>query len=297
VDTTAPQTSMDSGPSGTTNDSTPTFGFTSNEAGSTFECRLGGAAFTPCTSPLTTSTLTDGAYTFEVRATDLVGSTDQTPAARSFTVDTTAPQTTIDAGPSGTTNVSTPTFGFSSSETGSSFECRVDNAVFTTCTTPLTTAALGDGLHTFEVRATDAVGNTDQTPASRSFTVATVPVDTSAPSVTCSATPSILKGTGLKSNNHKLIQINTTVTVTDETGGSGAAGFTLVSATSSQADSGLARDDVAGDIQGWTVGTADTGGLVRQERYGTDRVYTLTYQGRDNAGNTATCKTTVTVNK
>ena len=106
-----------------------------------------------------------------------------------------------------------------------------------------------------------------------------------------------MRGTELKSNNHKLITVNTTVTVTDGVGGSGAGGFTLVSVTSSQADSGLARDDVAGDIQGWSVGTADTGGLLRQERYGNDRVYTLTYQGRDIAGNTATCTTTVTVNK
>jgi Ca2+-binding RTX toxin-like protein len=59
-----------------------------------------------------------------------------------------------------------------------SFECRVDGGTWTTCTSPFTTAALGDGAHTFEVRATDSHGNPDATPASRGFTVDTTPPDT-----------------------------------------------------------------------------------------------------------------------
>lgn len=50
-------------------------------------------------------------------------------------------------------------------------------------------------------------------------------------------------------------------------------------------------------LRGWVMGTADTGGLLRQERYSVDRVYTLTYQGSDNAGNTATCQAIVTIKK
>ena len=117
-------------------------------------------------------------------------------------------------------------------------------------------------------------------------------VDDTPPTVTCSASPATLR-----SNRHKLASITATVTVTDEPGGSGADGFTLVSVQSSQADSGLAADDVANDIQGWTVGTANTSGLLRTERYGADRLYTLTYEGRDKAGHTATCRTTVTIKR
>jgi hypothetical protein len=49
------------------------------------------------------------------------------------------------------------------------------------------------------------------------------------------------------------------------------------------------------DIQGWTTGTDDRTGLLRAERYGTTRVYTLTYQAKDSSGNTATCQAMVTV--
>ena len=42
------------------------------------------------------------------------------------------------------------------------------------CTSGHTTAALGDGPHTFEVRTIDPAGNVDPTPASRNFTVNTV---------------------------------------------------------------------------------------------------------------------------
>jgi hypothetical protein len=105
IDSTPPQTSIDSGPAeGTaTNSSSPTFGFSADESASTFQCRLfatGAAApaFTACSGPGDSHTpvpLADGAYTFEVVATDATNNTDPTPAARSFSVDTTAPDTEI----------------------------------------------------------------------------------------------------------------------------------------------------------------------------------------------------------
>ncbi|HEU6444896.1 MAG TPA: Ig-like domain-containing protein, partial [Gaiellaceae bacterium] len=191
VDTVAPQTTIDSGPTGPTNDSTPTFGF-SSEAGATFQCGVDGAAFVSCSSPYTTAALPDGAHSFEVRAIDAAGNVDGSPASRAFAVDTAAPQTTIDSGPSGSTNDSTPTFEFSS-EAGASFQCRVDGAAFAVCASPHTTVALADGAHTFEVRAVDAAGNLDATPAMRSFTVdATAPqtaVDSGPSGLTNDSTP------------------------------------------------------------------------------------------------------------
>ena len=72
-----------------------------------------------CTSPNTTASLADGSHTFEVRAIDVAGNTDPTPDSRTITVDTVAPQTTINSGPSGPTNDSTPTFTFSADQAGS----------------------------------------------------------------------------------------------------------------------------------------------------------------------------------
>jgi hypothetical protein len=87
------------------------------------------------------------------------------------TVDTTPPDTTIASGPTGTVSGSSVRFAFSSSEAGSTFECKLDGAAYSACTSPKDYTNLSNGSHTFEVRATDAAGNTDATPATRTFTI------------------------------------------------------------------------------------------------------------------------------
>jgi hypothetical protein len=90
-DTMPPDTIIDSGPSGITNDPTPTFTFHSTEAGSTFRCdKEGPYGFTPCTSPVTLPHLADGPHVFSVFARDLAGNADASPASRSYTVKTAA---------------------------------------------------------------------------------------------------------------------------------------------------------------------------------------------------------------
>src|SRR5215213_6339582 len=94
--------------------------------------------------------------------------------------DTTPPETTIDSGPSGTVSSTSASFAFSSAEAGSTFECKLDGGNFTSCTSPKSyTGPLSEGSHTFSVRATDAAGNVDATPATRTWTVNTTsPPDT-----------------------------------------------------------------------------------------------------------------------
>jgi hypothetical protein len=178
TDVTPPDTSISTTPAALSNDTTPTFTFNASEA-STFECSVDAAPYAGCTSPFTTATLGDGPHTFQVRAVDLAGNTDPTPSFYAFTVDTTAPETTITAGPDATTADSTPSFMFDSSEAGSSFQCSIDSGGFAPCISGVTIATPDDGPHTFEVRATDPAGNTDPTPASTSFTVDTAAPDTS----------------------------------------------------------------------------------------------------------------------
>jgi hypothetical protein len=166
-DTAVPDTRIDSGPGALTGDASPTFVFSSSEPGAAFQCRVDAAPFAACAMPFTTAVLADGAHSFDVRAVDAAGNADPSPAGRGFTSDTAAPDTTIDSGPAGRTTDLTPSFGFSSTEPGSSFECRVDAAAFAACSAPFTTRARGR--HAFEVRATDAAGNHDPSPARRSF--------------------------------------------------------------------------------------------------------------------------------
>lgn len=178
VDGIAPDTTITSNPTNPSADTTPSFTFTGNDGagvgGVTFECRLDTGTFTACTSPFTTPVLSDGSYTFEVRATDALGNTDTTPASYTWSVDTGAPDTSITGQPGNPSSNQTPAFTFTSTDLGATFECRLDVGVFAACISPFTTPALVDGSHTFEVRSEDALGNTDPTPASYTWTVDTI---------------------------------------------------------------------------------------------------------------------------
>jgi Ca2+-binding RTX toxin-like protein len=186
VDATAPKAEITSGPEGPTNQARPTFNF--NASGGTVACFLeaegepeteeGEPPFAACT---TTSSYTpptnlpEGSYEFRLRAED--AAMNETEDARAFSVDTTAPDTTITSAPPATTDDSTPTVEFSSSEPESGFQCRFDAEAFRACSGPGATdtpaAALADGAHTFQVRAIDAAGNADATPATAAFTLVT----------------------------------------------------------------------------------------------------------------------------
>src|SRR6185436_8134690 len=89
--------------------------------------------------------------------------------------------------------------------------------------------------------------------------------------------------------NHKMVAVSTAVRVTDVL--TPGARFKLISATSNEPDNGLGDGDTANDIQGWTIGTADTAGDLRAERSGkgNDRIYSLRYQSIDLAGNIGAC--------
>jgi PKD repeat protein len=147
----------------------PSFSFGAGEP-ATFECRLDGAPFAPCVSPQSYSGLADGPHVFSVRAIDAVGNAGA-PVDRSFTVDSSAPETTIDSGPSKVKAGRSATFTFSSSEPGSSFECRLDSGRSGPCASPATIPRPRPGVHTFQVAAVDQAGHVDRTPATRTFKV------------------------------------------------------------------------------------------------------------------------------
>lgn len=84
ADTDPPETTLTSAAPGDA-DSTPTFAFSADEAAA-FECAIDDSAFAVCTSPHTVDAVAPGPHTFRVRATDLAGNADASPATQEFVV-------------------------------------------------------------------------------------------------------------------------------------------------------------------------------------------------------------------
>lgn len=208
VDATPPTVTLTSAPTGTSNNKTPSFGGALGTAAGdqpsvTLKLYSGtGTSGTPVQTAAATvsgsswsataTTLPDGTYTARAEQADSVGNVGYT-AKRTFTIDTVPPSTSITDGPSGSNTATSATFSFSSSKPSSTFQCRVDGAAWGGCASPQSYNGLAVGQHTFAVRATDAVGNVDPTPPSRSWTI-TAPASSAPPPTSStpqtSATPS-----------------------------------------------------------------------------------------------------------
>ena len=210
ADNEEPFTTITTGPANntTTTDPSPVFGFESDDLPATFECRLydndlPAPDFGPCSGPGATHTppapLTTvdevGSFRFEVRAIDESGNVDSTPIGRTFLLDVKPPDTEVTAGPAEDSTITdtVPTFEFravnqnGNGQSGATFECRLFRADqsapdFGACSGPGEThtpaSPLAEGSYTFEVVSTDPAGNTDPTPASRSFAVEAEVIDT-----------------------------------------------------------------------------------------------------------------------
>jgi Ca2+-binding RTX toxin-like protein len=88
-----PDTRIDAGPPSLSRNAAPSFRFASTKPGSTFECSLDGGPFGACDAAPVLS-VADGAHVLRVRARDLFGALDLSPAEHAFSVDTLAPRVT-----------------------------------------------------------------------------------------------------------------------------------------------------------------------------------------------------------
>src|SRR5919106_1311126 len=211
IDTEAPSTSIFSAIDGdnsfliqgsNTSSSSISFEFSANDTGGNedtgvgidqIECSVDSSNFTDCVSPLEikSDTLKDGTHVFMIRAEDNVGNLSPDPSSFNWTIDTESPNTIISNVTDGNrtsisngsnTRFNSATFEFSGNDTGvgiSSFECSIDNSNFTTCSSPVQATNLTEGNHIVKVRSQDTVGNIDISPPSFSWTVDTVPPETS----------------------------------------------------------------------------------------------------------------------
>jgi hypothetical protein len=180
VDATAPLVTIAQKPPSVSNSRSAAFTFSADEP-SSFECQLDAGGFQACTSPKSYDGLADGSHTFKVRATNTGGTSD---TSYTWTVDATVPVATILQKPLDPSNSSSASFGFIVSESAAT-ACKLDNAEFSSCSSPVSYINLADGRHTFTLRATDAAGNTGE--ASYSWTS-----ETRAPTAAIASGPAAL---------------------------------------------------------------------------------------------------------
>jgi hypothetical protein len=144
---------------------TATFtGATLGYAVNRYAASTGGSslATTTCSTSPCDIAVPDGTWYFEVApalqnwrggATTRVAATVDTTAPTAPTL-TTTPASLVATG-------TTATFAWTG-ETGASYACAIDSGTAAACTSPKSYSSLGVGSHTFNVQATDAVGNTAQ---------------------------------------------------------------------------------------------------------------------------------------
>lgn len=145
-----PATTIDSVLEEGTADQQPNLAFSSSEPGSTFECGIDGAPWSPCTSPHRPQPVGHGKHAFRVRATDAAGNTGS-PAYLQWSVALDAPPIRIDQAPPDPTTQMHELVRFSSVQ-GASFECASWLDDWFPCESPHQVAA-NDGVVQFQVRA------------------------------------------------------------------------------------------------------------------------------------------------
>jgi Ca2+-binding RTX toxin-like protein len=151
------------------NDPTPGYPVSADE-GASFDVSVDGGGFTACQATCEPPSLSDGAHTLSFRAVDADENLHPglNTVSRSVTVDTDPPATSAKRARVHGDNA---TLRFSSDESGSTFRCKLDKKKMRPCSSPRRYKNLGDGKHRFTVRATDAAGNPDPSPAKRTFVV------------------------------------------------------------------------------------------------------------------------------
>lgn len=185
VDKTVPPVSITGGPANgsTTSDSTPAITVNA-EAGATLVCRVDAGNYYLCLgATFDAPELSDGQHTVAVWGVDAAGNVGG-PASRTFTVAKPPDSqvtgfspftraTTFGSGGFETSVTQALSISFSSSASDlGHFECLVDGSVVDNrCESPYLDSNPPGGSHTFAVRAVDAAGNPDPSPATQDFSV------------------------------------------------------------------------------------------------------------------------------
>jgi hypothetical protein len=145
------------------------------------------------TSGVEVTVADDSTSAFTATATSAAQNTSPCSGTLSYVEDSTAPDTQITEGPPSQVGSSNASFAFTGSDGSGSgiaaLECSLDSGPWAGCESPLAYTGLSDGAHTFEVRAQDAAGNTDTTPARSEWLVDTSSSVPSQPTTPSSPSP------------------------------------------------------------------------------------------------------------
>ncbi|OGU11010.1 MAG: hypothetical protein A2075_13280, partial [Geobacteraceae bacterium GWC2_58_44] len=160
------------------NSKTATFAFSSNHPSAVFTCKLDDGDYAPCGTPYSYDNLADGSHSFTVQSKEQTGEPIATPTSFAWTIDTLAPDTGLPGTPANPTSSAAASFSFTSTEVGSTFQCSLDGGTFASCSSPKAYTNLTAGSHSFEVLATDAVGNSDLSAAAYNWSVDQTPPET-----------------------------------------------------------------------------------------------------------------------
>lgn len=179
LDLSAPETAISTKPASPNALSSQAFTFTNSGAATLYECKVDTGGWVTCQSSRTYTHLPDGERTIQVRAIGPGGAVDPEPASYTWTIDTTAPETTLGGTPAnnGSAVMGSVNWTVSSNEAPATYKCGWDGAPMTNCTTNWANPATV-GTHTLKIAAVDALGNVDPTPAERTVTITAQSFDT-----------------------------------------------------------------------------------------------------------------------
>ena len=203
-------------------------------------------------------------------AVDNAGATEQ-PKSSTNKIDQTAPSISASISPSANGN------GWHNTDVTVTFMCNDALSGMAACPAPVTVTTEGAS-QVITGTAVDNAGNA----ATASVTLN---IDKTAPALNVSVNPGLLWPP-----NHKMVKVTPAVSATDANPGTTVK---LITVTSSEPDNGLGDGDTESDI----AINADGRISLRAERSGagSGRVYTVTYEATDIAGNATTASSTVAV--
>jgi alpha-tubulin suppressor-like RCC1 family protein len=187
ADTTPPDTDITGAPAVATNNNSASFEFSSSAADVVgFQCRRDSELFAACLSPKDYTSLLDAQHTFQIRARDVAGNLDPSPANHTWTVDTVAPAAPSVTGPDDDSYDNDGSLLLNGTAEANSVVRLYDETDAEVGTTSAdgsgnwnkTLGGVSEGSHTYTARATDAATNTSGPSNAR-----TVKVDITAPTL------------------------------------------------------------------------------------------------------------------